>query len=742
MNRAPPGCNRRGWTFFARGIAIALSLVLCRTAAAEPTVVPPRRLDAAPVPYPPDARGDANVVLIVVIDSEGVVTDVTVRKGERPFSDAAAAAVKTWRFSPATRDETPVPSRILTTVTFHAPPPAAPPRAEVPPPVAAPPSAPTSGAPNEEAPPIEVSVKGEHEELGTNHLPRAEARFVPGAFGDPFRVIEALPGMAPWLSGLPYYYVRGSPPENVGYFIDGIRVPLLFHVGVGPSTIAPPLVDSVDLFPGAYPASYGRFAGAIISGQTAAPVRDQPHGEFSARVFDANAFVETPLDDGAWTVAAGGRYSYTGLLTKLIVPDYGVGYWDYQLRVSRRLAGRDTISLFVFGSHDELTYKQSPTFHIEYHRADLRYDHPLQDGHLRVAATASYDDTLTALQTPTGAGSSAAVKGPGGRVRVELEEKLSATARVRAGADIGVIGYDVDTYVDTVHPPHTDAEGGAYADVVWHPAKRVEVVPGFRFDGYQVRGQTAWAPQPRVASKIQVSEDVSIITALGVAHQEPTEQVFVPAKLPSAIDESSSANSYQFSEAVDLRLPSSMHLRVTGFYSRLIATQVSGQERGDGLEVFLRREFTKRLGGFVSYTLSHSDTIVGAQVSRSTWDRTHLLSAVLGYDLGANWRVGARFFFESGRPYQALCQTPDCSAGTSATSYLVKGSLPPFYRLDARVEKKWTFSGGQWLGGTVECFNVLDKAEPINVDYSTMAGLGIIKQSPIILPSVGIEGGF
>jgi TonB family protein len=717
--------------------AVAIAWTARAALAAE--VVPPRRLDAARVAYPASGKGDATVVLAVVIDAVGAVTDVTVREGEAPFVAAAVAAVKAWRFAPATRDDAPIPSRILTTVTFRAPPPT-PPRPAPAPGASASPASPPSAGPA--AGPVEVSVRGEHEELGTNHLPRADARFVPGAFGDPFRVVEALPGMAPWLSGLPYYYVRGAPPENVGYFIDGIRVPLLFHVGVGPSSIAPPLVDTVDLFPGAYPASYGRFSGAIIAGQTTPPAADEPRGEFGARVFDANAFVETPLDAGQGTALAAGRYSYTGLLTSIIVPDYTVGYWDYQLRLSHRIADKDTVSLFVFGSHDELTYKHEPTFRVEYHRADLRYDHPLDGGHVRIAGTFSYDDTLTALQTSTGAGSSAATKGPGGRIRAEIEERLSPRALVRAGADVGVVGFSVDSYGDVVHGPHADVEGGAYADVVWRPTDRVELVPGFRFDGYRTRGETAWAPQPRGAVKIRVVPGVSLISALGVAHQEPVEEVFVPAKLPSAIDEASGENSYQFSEAIDFTLPSSLHFRVTGFYSRLIATQGSGQERAEGLELFLRRDFTQRLGGFVSYTLSRSDTLIGPQTAVSTWDRTHLLSAVLGYDLGSNWRVGARFFFESGRPYRAVCETPDCAPGASAAMYTVDGRLPAFYRLDARIEKKWEFSGRKWLAATLECFNVLDKAEPINVAYSVLQGLSTVTQSPIILPSIGVQGGF
>ncbi len=101
-----------------------------------------------------------------------------------------------------------------------------------------------------EPPPVEVSVVGERrEELGSTHIPRNETRLIPGAFADPFRVVEILPGVAPIVSGLPYFTVRGAPAGDVGYFIDGIRVPLLFHVGAGPSVIAPALVDRVDLFP-------------------------------------------------------------------------------------------------------------------------------------------------------------------------------------------------------------------------------------------------------------------------------------------------------------------------------------------------------------------------------------------------------------------------------------------------------------------------------------------------------------
>jgi TonB family protein len=724
------------------GAAVAGLLLGSAPALASPALVPPRRADATPVPYPPDGHGDASVVLTLVVDAQGSVTDVHVARGERPFAEVAATAVRAWRFEPATKDEVPTATRITATVDFHAPAPAKPapvPLAQTAP---SPPGLTIASAASAAPPaPETVSVRGEREEPGTIHIPRTETRFVPGAFGDPFRVVEALPGMAPWLSGLPYYYVRASPPENVGYSIDGIRVPLLFHVGAGPSMIAPALVDSVDLYPGAYPARYGRYAGAIVAGETTPPVTDRTRAEFGARVFDANAFAETPYDDGRGSVMAASRYGYTDLVIALVAPKYKVGYWDYQARVAHRAWGKGTVSIFAFGAHDELTYLGQRTFRVEYHRADLRYDHPIDGGSVRVAATVGSDDTFTALQTRTGAGASAALQGPSGRVRAELEERVSPTFRVRAGGDFGVVQFHVDDYDGVVHAPHTDFEAGVYADAVWRPLHAVELVPGLRLDAYQARGRTALAPQPRLATKIRISQGVSWIAALGMAHQEPTEEVFVPAKLPDPVDEAP-RDSFQASEAIEARLPSSMRARVTGFASRLVAPSVSGEQRAEGVELFLKRDFTERLAGFVSYTLSRSDTTLGTATYESVWDRTHLLSVVLGYDLGGGWRVGARFFFESGRSYTVTCPTPDCAPDPrGAPAYSVTRTLPPFFRLDGRIERRWTFSSGQWLAATFECFNALAKSEPIGGNYSPATGVTIRTQSALIFPSFGLEGG-
>src|SRR5207249_4000018 len=60
----------------------------------------------------------------------------------------------------------------------------------------------------------EILVEAEKTPPAVTSLSKAEVRELPGAFGDPFRAIEALPGVTPIVSGLPYFYVRGAPPGN------------------------------------------------------------------------------------------------------------------------------------------------------------------------------------------------------------------------------------------------------------------------------------------------------------------------------------------------------------------------------------------------------------------------------------------------------------------------------------------------------------------------------------------------
>jgi TonB family protein len=774
-------------------------------------LTPPTVQGSTDVPYPKGAKGDAVVLLELTVEKDGTVSSALVTDGTEPFGDQARQAVLGWRFSPALRGSTPIVARIRARVEFLQQEVPNAPAGAAPPPARGATSTRLSGTAPVVAPqaPEEVNVHGTRSEIGQTTLSASDVREVPGAFGDPFRAIDALPGVVPLQSGVPYFYIRGAPPNDNGYYVDGIRVPLLFHVGIGEGVVHPALIDHVEFYPGAAPASYGGFAGATIAGQTRDPATTS-HGEANLRIIDAGALVEAPIDDGRFTVLAAGRYGYPGPILGAITSSVSIDYWDYQTRATWRMTDHDTLGVFAFGSHDYLaqerlqTVMQSngnftssnslqETLVSDFHRLDLRWDHSFAngDGHARVAATVGYDSQGAA---PTYATDDSAA------ARLEIEGKLSPTLRVRGGADAHYDDYGFkqgaalgpDDSPSTANPPPTNVNWGAHGDVVWRLSPRVEIVPGARFDVFQstrasapgaatqVR-TTVLAFDPRLSTRVTLADSIAWVSTFGLSHQYPTLRigslppilVSVPG-FPFGVSELQTV--LMASQGVEVTLPADFVATLTGFLSGwsgltdLSANCVSlspptgprqcpddqpvhGQAYG--LELLVRRPLSRRLTGWLSYTLSRSTreahylTPSGSEATATIvgdYDRTHVLNLMGAYDLGRRWRLGARFVFYTGVPYSDN-YPPGQGA---AVPPLNDQRFPPFYRVDLRLEKRWSLGKERSLAFVAEVQNATLSKEARSYECSAMeigAGPGsrtcIVRElGPITLPSVGVEAFF
>jgi hypothetical protein len=322
---------------------------------------------------------------------------------------------------------------------------------------------------------------------------------------------------------------------------------------------------------------------------------------------------------------------------------------------------------------------------------------------------------------------------------------------VRAGADAGLEHFKNDSLVlssmVTSFGSHTDRYGGAWVDAVTHAGRGIEIVPSLRLDVFDVRGQTVFAPEPRLAGRFRIAEGVSWISAFGVTHQVPTFVIPVPGADFSVFD-TAKQSVWQASQSIEVAFPLRITAKATVFRNVSILSDVDGQSHDYGAELFLHRDFTERLGGFVSYTVSRSDRDQLGVEKLSVFDRTHVLSAVAGYDFGSGYRFGGRFFLASGRPYTVNCPTPDCSGGARppmgtlpATPYTATGRFPMFARLDVRFEKKWSLGKGATIAATFEWFNSLLAREIDSVGW-TPNGLAFSGRSPLTLPSVGVEGSY
>ncbi|MEZ4467646.1 MAG: TonB-dependent receptor plug domain-containing protein [bacterium] len=196
-----------------------------------------------------------------------------------------------------------------------------------------------------------VVGKRVEESVQRTTLDTFELTHVAGTMGDPLRVLQSLPGVGTVASLLPYPVVRGAPPGDALYQLDGAPVPLLFHVGVGTSVVHPRLIDRVDFYPGVAPLRYGRAVGGVVDAVTRRPLQEGWLADLDVNLFQSGALVSAPLaDDTRLTI--GGRYSYTALLLSIFAPDVDVGFWDYQARLDHDLPDDARLQLVLFGARD------------------------------------------------------------------------------------------------------------------------------------------------------------------------------------------------------------------------------------------------------------------------------------------------------------------------------------------------------------------------------------------------------
>jgi hypothetical protein len=239
--------------------------------------------------------------------------------------------------------------------------------------------------------------------------------------------------------------------------------------------------------------------------------------------------------------------------------------------------------------------------------------------------------------------------------------------------------------------------------------------------------------------------------ALGLAHQPPSFVIPIPGFQVGGL-RGGLQRAVQASSGFELDLPEDLTLSLIAFDNVFLnmadplGTLRNSANESDwelverralgstlGVELMLRRPLTRKLGGFLSYTLSRSTRMFGREQAVATFDRTHVLNLVLGYDLGKNWRAGSRFVFYTGFPRMQGFFRPADDDERSRT--------PAFWRIDLRLEKRWLLGGRKWWAFVFEIMNATLNREVVQLgcdefscDEETIG--------PVTIPSIGVEAAF
>ncbi len=793
------------WLSAAACVALAPAIVRAQDTPARPggeprEVVPPRVVSLPDVDLP-EGETATEVTVRVLIDAEGHAT-IEGCDASESLCDAVADAMTRATFEPARRGETAIPARIAVRLEVRAAEPVASVATPSPPSQPeernspqTPPALRDRAAEPEDDEGFSARARVERPVPGVRRLTLAETRDLPGAFGDPFRAIDALPGVTPVLSGLPYFYVRGAPPSGTLYVYDDVPVPALYHLAAGPAVVHPRMVGPVRLHSGVPPARYGRLTGGAIVGEGPDAPEGESEGELELRLLDISGYASTPI--GPATVSVAGRYGYPGLLLSIFSPEVDLAYWDYQTRVDLPLSSHDALQLVWFGSYDSLTqteepYQPEPPFPgdplpppaepnenrltLQFHRAELRYIRHVGaltfGSALRIGFEESslYDGTAS---DHTELAVRFATLGP----RLWLTYR-DGPLRVRIGSDLiassGEIDAplreltDDDTPNDSVDPEIEAvpgrAVGGVYAEVGFRPFEELALELGVRGDLWMVGGGYDGAIDPRVRAILTPTPGLDLHIAGGVTRQPAVFFVPLPGLSEIALDfglqtaiQAEAGVGYDVLE--DLRAEAQVFVhRYQGlvftdlFFNQSIdcGSAYCGENEIDprvdgtsyGGELFIRRPpGLGDISGFLSYTLAWSEIDDDATPYAYTpsYDIRHVLNAVALIDFGGGWTAGARVHVRSGKPLgYTYADVEQLAVGR------YEQRLPVFFRLDAQFAYSWETSWGR-MRFQLEFFNTTLSREPLGIDCYGMMGGAPTQECkveygpPIFFPNLGLR---
>jgi hypothetical protein len=174
----------------------------------------------------------------------------------------------------------------------------------------------------------------------------------------------------------------------------------------------------------------------------------------------------------------------------------------------------------------------------------------------------------------------------------------------------------------------------------------------------------------------------------------------------------------------------------------------AGLGRAYGLEVLLRHEVTRNFFGWLAYTLNRSEQrrAGGSDYRLTTFDQTHILTAVASYRLPLGFELGARMRYVTGRPTTPLQHTFDIYDVERNRFYGTYGEtnstrFKPFHQLDVRLDRNWVFD--RWtLTAYVDVQNVYN-ASNVEATFYDYRYREVFEVPGIpILPVIGVKGSF
>lgn len=530
--------------------------------------------------------------------------------------------------------------------------------------------------------------------IGVDEL-KAAPRFFSEA--DLLRTVQLLPGVEAKNDFSAGMNVRGGESDQNLVLLDGYPIYNPFHLGGLFGTFVEPMVGRVEVFTGAFPASYGNRLSSVLDVRSAIEAREGIHGTANVSLIASQLSLGSSFGSGtgSWKVAA--RRTYIDRAVKALTPEeMPYDFRDLQGHIEKEFSNKLRAALTVYAGHDQFEYKDegnqfgddaatsvwgfnwgNRVFGATVGRS---IETPRLFGlSLGDSAVVEQRASMSTFDADVGLGAVVEIHSPVRDLRTSGVyafftprhtrsigwEVARQTLRYASNFEIPIFPSDTESYrVGSVSTHFND---------LWRPNEKWVIDGGARVDFVHSIG---WAGiSPSLSAKYFVNRDLAITGGVGQYSQWirslAREEVPIrPLDFWVASDERwPVSRARHFIIGTEGWLDRHRAFRVEGFYKTysnlLERNPLDDQNRSDdnnrvlqgssiGADVLLRRLRSDRFTGWIAYTFAVNTRrdSAGNRFAPSQ-DRRHDVNLV------GNWQyqkytIGARYNYASGTPYTYL----------------------------------------------------------------------------------------
>lgn len=623
-----------------------------------------------------------------------------------------------------------------------------------------------------------VEVMGRQETL--TEVPTRRLLKVPGSGNDPLQAIESLPGVVLGSGRDPEPAVRGSSPDDNGYYIDFFPVGYIFHSDSS-SILNDNVVERFKLESAAFGPEYNGATGAVIDAYSRSPSFDTGQTVIDVSLLKAGIFFEQPLSDNQAFYLSGRQSLFQYYIENLLddeefqfttVPEYYdyQGKYEYQPNATESLVvqvigARDKVGLEFDEDSDELA--QDPglegglQFEKYFNSQGILWDKFYDSG---LSQKLGFSQLEQKFLFGIGSNSRIDVKVNDYRLLSLFNYNLTPEHELQWGADFGVtqIGFkgrysgppcdEFDPDCRLVDGEET-IQGGEklflnsytlHLSDNWLISDTFSVTPGIQASQEDYTNE--FFLEPKLQTRWEWAPWWTLTTGYGKYHDFPDDNFGQYARFYGNPDlKVTRATHYEIGLEHELR--EDILVSFEAYYKTMDKLVIAREDKDTvypnltneeylalprytndaegnswGFELFVNKDLVDRWYGWLSiaYSRTQRTNLLTNEDFRYAYDQPLVINAVANYQWNDHWEIGAKWRYQSGQLITPLLGAEQDSNNPELYNpvygELNSERLPSYHKLDVRADRTYYFTGWE-MDLYLEVLNLYARDNVVDYQY-------------------------